>query len=405
MRHLFLLFSSTALVYFMIGFFYANLNIDIFDKSRIIQPHPDFYDYRGVTHVVTSHSKGSLRPPEILLEAGEADLDFLFFTDLNLMERPYSIQGYQQKVFTFSNQKISYLDSHILIYTDNLDFYFDSLSASTAQLHEHFASPPDNDKKFLAVLAHPFKIHHQWSGDYPVGLDGIEVFNMRQQWQSAWFDDRLSFIWSIFIYPFNPDLALLRLIHSPDRELNLWDTLNTDSKVIGLLGNQTTAKVFNFLGQSFTFPSYEKSFRFASNHILLESELTGYTESDRRKIFQAIQQGQFYFSIDSLADPTGFAAYLEYKGNKSLMGQSVRYTDGLRLKVDLPTGISRPHRIEVYRNGDLYFHSDKSTNESIEIKESGVYRVLVKVQLNLPVPDTETWINWIYTNPFYVDAT
>ena len=401
MRRLFLFFGFIVILYFSFGFYYATFDLNIYKNSFTKQKHKEYYDYRGVSHVVTSHSKGSLTPPKILLQAASADLDYLFFTDLNSMDRPYNIQGYQGDVFTFSNQKLSYLDSHILIYSNNPDFYFDNLASATAQLHQHFSEPEKGEKSFLAVLAHPFKIHHKWTGEYPIGLDGIEVINMRHQWQQAWFEDRVNFFWSIFTYPFNPKISLLRLIKSPDKELELWDFLSKKNKTLGFLGNETTAKVFNVLGLNFTFPSYQKSFSFASNHILLNSELTGHVKSDRKKIYDSIKNGHFYFAFDSLGDPKGFAAYIKNSQNNHLMGSEITFEDNLKLYVDLPKGLSIPYSTEIYRNGELYYKSDDQ-NPIIDVSEKGVYRVVIKIQPLLPLPDREKWFGWIYTNNFYI---
>lgn len=400
MRKFFLFISFFVLIYFTYGFYLATYNINIFEKNTQSEEHELFHDYRGVSHVVTSYSKGSATPTGILLEAASAEIDFLFFTDLNLINRPYNISGYHGNVFTFSNQKVSYLDSHILIYSQNPDFYFDSMTSANAQLNQHFEESSEN-RNFLAVLAHPFKRGHSWTGNFPPGLDGIEVVNMRHTWQDVWFRERLYFIWSIITYPFNPEVALLRLIRDPKQELQLWDHLNRSSRTLGFLGNQTTAKIFNVLGQNFTFPSYEKSFKFASNHILLASELTGHIDSDRKKIFQAIEKGHFYFAFDSIGSPKGFAAYVKEDGKNRLMGENIKFKAGLDISVDLPAGLDVPFRIEVFKNGVLYSQSEK-VNSKFPIDGKGVYRVVIKILPRLPLPDDRTWFGWIYTNPFFI---
>ncbi len=401
MRKFFLFLSFIILVYFSFGFYFATFDISIFNTKMMGQEHEIFHDYNGVSHVVTSYSKGSLAPPKILLEAAQADLSFLFFTDLNLLDRPYKIFGYQGNVFTFSNQKISYLDSHLLIYSQDPDFYFNSLSDANARLHQHFSEPPHASKDFLAVLAHPFKKHHKWTGAYPVGLDGIEVINLRHVWQDVWFKEKASFIWSIFTYPFNPKISLLRLIKEPKRELELWDQLNQNSKTLGFMGNETTAKIFKFLGLNFTFPSYAKSFQFASNHILLEGELTGHVQSDRKKIFNALRGGHFYFAFDSLGSPKGFAAYIKQNGARHLMGTKVSLSPGATLQVDLPKGLNVPFTVDIIKDGQVFFSSNK-VKTIATIESPGVYRVEVKIQPLLPLPDREKWFGWIYSNPFYV---
>ncbi|MCJ8276893.1 MAG: hypothetical protein HRT44_05440, partial [Bdellovibrionales bacterium] len=306
MRKLLLFLSLIVLSFLGYGLYLSTYDILIFPKNNEEVEHHLFHDYKGVTHVVSSFSKGSSLPKNILLEAGESELDFLFFTDLNLLDKPYNINGYHGNIFTFTNQKLSYVDAHILVYTDNPYFHFDSLSAANAQLSQHFDETNVKERNYLTVLAHPFKFNHKWTGEYPPGLDGIEVINLRHLWQQVWLQDKWKFAWSILTYPFNPNIALLRLIRDPNKELELWDFLNKSHPTLGFLGNETTAKIFKVLGLNFTFPSYEKSFSFASNHILIPSELTGHVETDRKKLFNSIKNGHFYFAFDTIGNTKGF---------------------------------------------------------------------------------------------------
>ncbi len=399
-RRLFLTLGSLILFYFVFGFYLATFEIKTF-KNPNRSNHSLFQDYKGVSHVVTSYSKGSLPPHVILPQASDAHLDFIFFTDINLIDRPYSISGYQGGVFSFSNQKLSYLDSHILVYSQNSDFYFHSMSEANAQLNQHFSRKRNEESHFLAILAHPFKRSHGWIGKYPEGLDGIEVINLRHIWQQVWLQTPGTFFWSLLAYPFNPNLSLLRLIRDPKRELELWDSLNARHKTLGFLGNETTARIFRVSGMNFTFPSYLTSFKFASNHILLKSELTGYMESDRRKIFGAIKKGQFYFAFDSLGDPKGFAAYLKTENKNFLMGTNVKLSGDLKLIVDLPEDIIIPFSVEIYKDGVLFYKS-KKLSVSTPLTQSGVYRVVVRIQPKLPLIDKKRWFGWIYSNPFYI---
>ncbi len=401
-RKLFLFLSLMALIYFGFGFYLATFDISIFDPTQDNPPHPLFHDYRGVSHVVSTHSKGSLEPSQILLDAASAKLNFIIFTDLNLIERPYDISGYHGDVFALTNHKLSYLDSHILVYSDNSDFRFESMSSAHAQLHHHLSEEKTEKRNFTTVLAHPFKKHHRWSGEYPPGLDGIEVINLRQLWQEGWINDKPNFIWSLFTFPFNPSISLLRLIREPKKELQLWDELNKETKTIGFLGNETTARIFKFLGINFTFLSYEKSFSFASNHILLASELTGHAGTDRKKIFDSLEKGQFYLAFDSLGSSQGFASYIECDGDtRYLMGAKVNGKN-CKLKVDLPKNLIVPRSVEYYRDGEVFFISNSVSSE-IELEKPGVYRVVVRIQPRLPVPDTKRWYGWIYSNPFYLE--
>ena len=167
------------------------------------------------------------------------------------------------------------------------------------------------------------------------------------------------------------------------------------------MGNETTSRIFKFPGMNFTFPSYLKSFKFASNHILLKSELTGHVESDLRKIFGALKKGQFYFAFDSLSDPRGFATYLKTKNKNLLMGSKVNLSDNLKLIVDLPKDIIIPFLVEIHKDGILFYRSEKFST-IVSLSQPGVYRVVVKIQPKLPLIDKKKWFGWIYSNPFYI---
>lgn len=401
MRKIFLFFSFVILSYFSYGLYLALSDLQIYPKNSETFEHHLFHDYNGVTHVVSSYSKGSLMPKDILLEAGKANLDFVFFTDLNLLDRPYSINGYHGDVFAFTSQKVSYLDAHILLYSENPYFHFSSLSAANAQLSQHFSESPTEERAYLAVLAHPFKVGHRWTGEYPTGLDGIELINLRHIWQQVWLQNKYTFAWSILTYPFNPELALLRLIQDPKKELELWDYLNKTSPTLAFLGNETTAKIFKIFGLDFTFPSYAKSFNFASNHILLTSELTGHEETDRKKLFTSLKKGHFYLAFDSIASPKGFAAYITNENDTYLMGSRLKLSEHMQLNIDLPEKIQVPYIVEVYKDGELLLKSNQ-TKTILPIKEDGVYRVKVRVQPKLPFPDEKLWVGWIYSNPFFI---
>ena len=402
MRKIFLFFSFVILSFFAYGLYLASYSINIYPQTNEAVEHHLFHDYKGVTHVVSSFSKGSSTPKDILLEAGESNLDFIFFTDLNLIDRPYTINGYHGDVFTFTNQKLSYLDAHVLVYSQNPYFYFNSLSAANAQLSQHFSESKNEERAYLTVLAHPFKYNHMWTGEYPRGLDGIEVVNLRHLWQEVWLRDKKTFIWSILTYPFNPDISLLRLITDPNKEIELWDFLNKASPTLGFLGNETTARIFKIFGLNFTFPSYSKSFSFASNHVLIPSELTGHVETDRTKLFNSVKSGHFYFSFDTIGDPKGFAAYIKDDQGVHLFGSKIKLHKNSVLHIDIPEKIQVPYIVEVFKNGVLFFKSNK-IKTLVDINDPGVYRIRIKVQPKLPIPDDGMWFGWIYTNPFFVN--
>lgn len=375
---------------------------DLQIRSNIVQrKHEKFFDYRGITHALTARSQGSSPPADMIESASKSGVDYLYITDLNDFDTTHDIFGYNNNVLVFTGKKISYLDSHFLIYSQNSLKKFDSLGTSQALISDFLNQVPTDIEDSPIVMAHPFKQDHEWTSTYPPGLDGIEVMNLRHMWQQSWLTKKASFIWSLFIYIFNPKIALVRLIDEPVRELKLWDELSGKRPTLGLLGSQSTGKIFSVGFASISFPTYEDSFKFGSNHIMMRSELTGVASRDKEKIHQALTNGNFYFSVDALANPQGFGAYMTTRGRDYLMGETISWSPDLMLTVNLPQLLTENFQIKLFRNG-VEIAASRQKDTKWEIKEPGVYRVYARIRLQLPIPGDLRWVPWIYTNNFYV---
>lgn len=387
------------------GLFLSLFNLSIITSDLVPQNPPGYYDYRGVTHSHSTQSLGSSTPSEVITAAQNTALDFLFITDLNNFGMQGFSSGYHENLLVFSAGKYSYVDSHILFYdTYEKHKELTGLGETQATLADLISTPTDSQTRFL-VLAHPFKGGENWIGTYPPGFSGIEVINLKSAWRAAWTQSKFSFLWSVFVYPFNAHLAMFRLYSDPQKEIQLWNQLNQLRPTTGFLGNGTTARTLPFFKGMFRFPSYEDSFLFASNHVLLKSELTGSAQLDRPRLFEALRRGQFYMSIDTLANPKGFLAHIRYQDGErehSLpLGTRKKWKPGMQLQVLLPEKPNVPFEVIVYRGNQDVLRSNKQ-NTVFEIKEAGTYRVVVRVIPTLPLPDGKKWIPWIYTNPFFL---
>ena len=399
MRWILRFFVALFVLTLFFGVFLSRSNVQV-RPSISVKKHKLFNDYRGITHVVTKYSRGSGSPSDIIAAAAQAQISFLYFTDLNDFDPLHELSGYSQGVLVLPAKKISYLDSHLIFYGSKELQHLDSLGTANALVTDQLQRPSHQENSIL-TLAHPFKKGFQWDEENSKGLNGVEVMNLRHMWQSVWLNKKASFLWSLFLYIFNPDIALLRLINEPSKELKFWDQLNQEHKTTGLLGNHTTGKIFHLGPISFAFPTYEQSFAFASNHILLRSELTGIRNRDTEKVFGALKRGNFYFAIDSLADPKGFAAYIEQGKSIHSMGENINLDSNTQLKVDLPDIAKVPYEIKLFRNGREIAIS-KKLNTQWKITEPGVYRVYARLRLKFPIPGELRWIPWIYTNNFYI---
>lgn len=399
----FLLPTAATFFYLIYGLYLANYDVRIFPEELVAEPPRGFFDYRGVTNVHTQLSSGSGDVTNVISAAQAAGLDFLSITDLNLFDKPSSLAGYHSNLLVMMDGEYSYLNSRLLNIGATTSRHLQGVGRSQVLFADLLSQSQKEPEIGLLVLAHPTKPNYTWGGEYPAGLDGIEVINLKNLWRQAWNKNKLSFFFSLLVFPFNEELALLRLFEEPDDELRLWDELNRIRPVIGLAGADAEAKLIVGGANSFLkFPTYETLFSLVRNHVLLKSELTGNAVNDVEKLATALKQGQFYMSLDILGNPKGFNAILKNKkGQIFPMGSQIDFEDGLMLEVVLPQKPDAPFDTVIYRNGERMMTSNSQVTDYY-LNSPGVYRVMVRVIPTLPLPDGKKWIPWIYTNAFHV---
>ncbi|HVK61631.1 MAG TPA: hypothetical protein VM432_08780 [Bdellovibrionales bacterium] len=361
-----------------------------------------FYDYKGVSNVHTARGLGSGSYEDIIEAALETNLDFIAFTDLNPFVGPPVPEGYHRDLLVIKGAEYSYLDARLLVFDVDNRHSFETLGQTQTLLADLLSqSGPEADKD-LILLAHPTKPGYEWSEQFPSGLDGIEVINLKSIWRQAWENSKFSFIWSTMVYPFNSPLALIRLYEEPQTELSMWDSLSLKRHTVGIAGSDATAKTSPVSGEFLRFPSYQTSFSMLSNHVLLRSELTGEAAGDTKKILGALSSGNFYMSLDVLGDPKGFVAYIRDDEKIYPMGSRVKWVKGMKMIVKLPQKPNTPFEAAFLKDGQHVMSSNSVDTEYI-INGPGVYRVTVRVFLSLTLPDGNRWYTWLYTNPFYLD--
>lgn len=396
-----ILLSSPFFLYLSYGLYLSWFTPSIYESELETVNPPGYYDYKGVTHVHTLRSSGSGTPGEVIQAAKDADLDYLILTDLNDFSDIPRNENYDGRLLVMVSGEYSYLDSHLLYYDVPTERPITGIGQAQIIFNDLLSQTSRSKDEGFLILAHPFKTRYQWSGGSPDGLDGVEIINLLALWERSWFTSKFSTIWSVLIYPFNPQLALYRLYDEPDEEIEFWEKLNRKRRSIGIAGTDATAKAVTFTNQYFKIPTYLEMFKLVSNHILLPSELTGNWSSDRKKVYGALKAGQFYFALDTLADPKGFFAEMTRRDQKFLMGSNVKLADDLKLYVHLPRKPNVPFEVVVIKDGQRFMTSN-SQSTTINIHTPGVYRVVVRVIPTFPLPDGRRWMSWIYTNPFYV---
>lgn len=392
--------SITALlaIFFIYGFYLSQTSFEVVPKG-LKQENPEgFYDYRGVINVHTHLSLGSSSPPEVIEEAKKAELDFLILTDVNQFDHVESLNGYNENLLVSNEGEFTFLDSRLLFVSDQHNL---SLSDSTLFFTDLLSQQNPQQRDSLLIMAQPFKEGPTWTGPFPPGLDGLEIINPKAISNRAWKRSRFDVLWSFLIYPFNSQYSFLRLFREPDDEISLWDQVNRERSLFGFGGADASARAIPLADYLVKFPSYQTSFEIVNNHVLLDSELTGNYQSDRQKILSALKKGRFYVSLDLLGNPKGFSATVVDHDHVYPIGAKIKWKPGLKLKARLAHEPLYYYEIVAIQNGER-IDTSNTTDLEIPIKEPGVYRMIVRVSVGLPLPDGKKWITWIYTNPFFV---
>ena len=397
-----LIFSTFFLLsYIIYGFYISQFDVGATRSDLEVKTDSPYHDYKGLINIHTQKSLGSGTVPLINEEAKVAGADFLLYTDFNIFDNEPTPDAYDGRLLVLSGVKYSYLDSRLIFYSPTDKHLGYSLGEAQTALADLISQDPSSRSESLVVLAHPFLRGYQWSGEWPEGLDGIEILNTKSMSARAWNYSKASSIWSLFIYPFNPQLALFRLFLEPAEELGLLDQLSLKKKVFAFAGSEASARAIPWAGYLIRFPSYHKTFELLSQHVLLEGELTGSLQQDKMKVFEALKKGQFYICLDLLGDPRGFYTYITSGKDIFPMGSKIKWSKNMVLKAKLPEKPKAYFEIVVLKNGQRYKTVNKPEIE-VPLDGPGVYRLQVRIAQRFPLPDATKWITWIYGNPYYV---
>jgi hypothetical protein len=404
MKKIISLFLLTGFLYIAYGLFVSFWSPEILPP--VLNPniqHKLFYDYSGAMNIHTINSTGSGNLEKIVAAAKNSGLHFIAITDLNDYSPSLHQESLYDGVLVFMGGSYGYLDSRIINFDIRTTQHLQGPGRSQMVFADLLTKENRNKPEGLFILSQPLRSGSKIETPQALGLDGIEVLNLKRIWQQSWQNSKLSFLWTALLYPFNSNLAYIRMLASfENKEVDLWDKLNQMGTFFGYAGTDADAQMSLSNSVSIEFPSYETLFSIFKNHILITSELTGNYQLDRKKISDALHNGQVYLSLDILQNPVGFEAYLSGPKNfLAPLGSTVAFQPNLDLVINLPSKPSAPFETIVYRNGEKVLSSNSATTK-YTIHGPGVYRSTVQIKVPLPLPYGSTWVTWIYTNPIYI---
>ncbi len=379
------------------------------NAERTARTDDRFNEYKGVIHAHTNlggHSTGSF--DELINAANANDLDFV------LMTEHYS-DAYDTSALTLNGVygKTLFVGGNEIDTADSDRFLMIPGSADAAGLRKMPTAAVIEKlhaENRLAIVTYPEKLK-SWDANF----DGIEVFSLHTNAKSmnpftAIFDG----IWS---FPSFPDLVLASYFKRPDANLQKFDEIAAKRNVSLYAGTDAHSNIgFHLLGDdagnkvlNFKFDSYEKIFRLAWQHVLIEKD----KPLTRENLIEALKSGGSFIGFDVLGDTTGFRFEAEGQNGKTYMGGDISSVGGVMFKVESP---QITNRTVIFRNGEKLWEiqsiSEREAREggidyalnlipSQETKfyEPGEYRVEVYLDQLGPPFDK---MPWIISNPIYV---
>lgn len=359
------------------AFYISQFEFQLFNSRNLRSQF--FYDYRLVENIHTQYSLGSGTPTSIADEAKQSRQDFLLFTDVGTNLEIENDRYHNRIGLLFGEKKIGDTYREITY----------RLNKSTSQYDLKIESPAPK-------LGYDLK--HLEDTD----ADGIEVINLKSLSQKSWEKSKISTLWSLLLYPFNPRLSLMRLYIEPLDELRIFDQISQKRKFSLYMGAEASARAIPITNLIMKFPSYERILSVGSQHLLLKSELSGNIEEDKKTIVKALKEGQFYIAFDELGDPAGFETFVINGKEKKhlLLGETIDFKKDQTLYYKLPSEPNIFFEVVLFKNGIRVDHLN-TFEGFFKIKTPGVYRIQVRLSPRLPLPDAVKWLTWIYTNNFY----
>ena len=134
----------------------------------------------------------------------------------------------------------------------------------------------------------------------------------------------------------------------------------------------------------FELDPYARSCHFVNTHVLARS----CTEAD---LIEGLRAGRAFVAFSMLADARGFTCLVVSGGRTAVMGESIPFEPGSRLRAAAPL----PCRFLVYRDG-VCVQRAEGRELDLAVDQPGRYRVEAELRV------LDQWIPWIYANPITV---
>ncbi len=341
-------------------------------------------EYVGAIHIHSNFSDGSGTVEEIIKFAQEVGLDFIVLTDHNtLRAKNDGFEGWHDNTFLLVGSEIN--DKQ------NLNHYLalgiEKTFSTRISAKEYVKKV--NEKGGIGFIAHPFEERssmsehppypwNEWDSDE---FTGIEIWNHMSEWMEGLNEANK---YNYFVHP------LKSIISPTEKTLKKWDELNLTRKVVGIGGIDAHAHKLDLLGffEVEVFP-YKVLFKSIRTHLLADSKLHKTKNDldfleDKNEILQILKSGRLFVSNYYRGDAKGFRYFAQDSKQIYQMGETVKFSNKIRLRVILPN-ISGT--IKLIANGKQ-IDEVENVDAEFRISKPGIYRVEIFLDGKA----------WIYSN-------
>jgi hypothetical protein len=344
-------------------------------------------------HMHTRYSDGSGTHKDIAHAAMQAGLDAVIVTDHNVLVQ--GVEGYYRsgprRVLLLVGQEVhdqtrDPQKNHLLVFNANRDV-------------APFAPDPQRlvdtvrEAEGLSFIAHPRddaapafgEGDISWEAWDVTGFTGLELWNGLSEFKT-YLKSKLHGIF----YAYFPQF----INHGPYPDvLDKWDELTLDGKRIVAVGGSDAHAWPQSLGplHRVIFP-YEFHFKAVNTHVFTSEPLTGDSATDRRLVYEALENGRCFIGYDLSAFTKGFHFRAQGRDKNAIMGEEIPAKGGVTLQIHLPELAD----CRLIKNGQILKEWNRQQNCTHITTGPGVYRVEVYRRY------LGRRVGWIFSNPIYV---
>ena len=344
-------------------------------------------------HMHTRYSDGSGTHKDIAQAAMGVGLDAVIVTDHNVLVN--GVEGYyrfaRSRVLLLVGQEVHDQDrdpqkNHLLVFNANRDL---AGLADDPQTLIHGVEEAGG----LSFIAHPKdpeapafnETDISWEDWDVQGYNGLELWNGLSELKTV-VPTKLHGAF----YAFFPHFVG----HGPIPEtIQRWDDLMSNGKQVVVIGGSDAHALDMHMGpiHRIIFP-YKFHFRTVNTHVFIPEPLTGEVDTDKKMIYQAIEQGHCFVAYDLPASTKGFRFKAKGLEHSAIMGDEIPAKGGVTLHIYAPSKgdivlLKDGAPIAEWRNTQTLTHATS---------EPGVYRVEIHRRY------LGKKRGWIYSNPIYV---